>query len=158
MAAPAVQAAAGQRPAVTVATVVERDGRFLYVEERIRGRLVLNQPAGHLDPGETLAEAAARETLEETAWQVEPQGLVAVYQWRNPQDGAEVVRFTFAAQALCELPGRSLDAGIERALWLRRDELLAHADRLRSPLVLRSLDDYLAGQRLPLSVLRRVHA
>jgi 8-oxo-dGTP pyrophosphatase MutT (NUDIX family) len=144
------------RPAVTVATVVEREGRFLYVEERIRGELVINQPAGHLDPGESLVDAAIRETLEETAWQVQPQALVAVYQWRNPIDNGDVVRFTFAAAALAELPGRALDAGIERAVWLDREELIAQAGRLRSPLVLRSLDDYLAGIRIPLSALQVV--
>ncbi len=144
------------RPAVTVATVVERDGRFLYVEELIRGQLVINQPAGHLDPGETLVDAAIRETLEETAWQVQLQALVAVYQWRNPIDNGDVVRFTFAAVPLAELPGRTLDTGIERAVWLDRAELVAQTARLRSPLVLRSLDDYLAGMRIPLSALRLV--
>jgi 8-oxo-dGTP pyrophosphatase MutT (NUDIX family) len=156
----AVDAAPAQlsRPLVTVATVVERAGRFLYVEERIRGQLVINQPAGHLDPGESLVEAAIRETLEETAWQVQPEALVAIYQWRNPFDHGDVVRFTFAAAPLRALPGRSLDEGIERALWLDRDELLAQGARLRSPLVLRSLEDYLAGSRVPLTALRTVES
>lgn len=146
------------RPVVTVATVVEREGRFLYVEERIRGQLVINQPAGHLDPGESLVEAAIRETLEETAWQVRPEALVAIYQWHNPHDHGDVVRFTFAAAPLHELPGRSLDVGIERALWLDREELIAQGHRLRSPLVLRSLEDYLAGIRIPLSAMRTVES
>lgn len=145
-----------QRPAVTVATVVERNGRFLYVEERIRGQLVINQPAGHLDPGESLVAAAIRETLEETAWEVRLEALVAIYQWRNPHDLGDVVRFTFAAAPLHEHPGRSLDVGIERALWLDRDELVAQGHRLRSPLVLRSLDDYLAGLRIPLAAMATV--
>jgi 8-oxo-dGTP pyrophosphatase MutT (NUDIX family) len=151
-----VAAPATRLPVVTVATVVERDGRFLFVEERIRGVLVLNQPAGHLDPGEDLADAAARETLEETGWQVEPTALVAVHQWRSPAEGTEFVRFCFAARPLAHDPARRLDAGIERALWLRRDEAAGHATPLRSPLVLRAVDDYLAGDRWPLALLHRL--
>ncbi len=145
-------------PVVTVATVVEDDGRFLFVEERIRGELVLNQPAGHLDPGEGLVEAAVRETLEETAWRVEARALVGVHQWRSPGDGVEFVRFTFAAVPVGEERGRALDTGIERALWLRRGEVAAQPARPRSPLVLHTLDDYLAGARWPLSLVHRLAA
>lgn len=149
-------AAAIWRPDVTVATVVERGGHFLFVEERVRGELVLNQPAGHLDPGETLLDAARRETLEETAWEVRPHALVAIYQWVNPDDGQQFLRFTFAATPLREHPEATLDHGIERALWLTPAELASGDFRPRSPLVQRSLDDYLAGQRVPLTALAAV--
>lgn len=148
--------AASRRPVVTVATVVEREGRFLFVEERIRGVLVLNQPAGHLDPGEDLVDAAARETLEETGWQVEPTALVGIHQWRSPADGSEFVRFCFAARPLSHDPARPLDAGIERAVWLDRGEAERQTAAPRSPLVLRAVDDYLAGARWPLGLLHRM--
>lgn len=156
MATAPADAPAARRPVVTVATVVEDGGRFLFVEERIRGQLVLNQPAGHLDPGEDLVDAAVRETLEETAWRVAPRALVAIHQWRSPLDGAEFVRFTFAADPVAHEPGRALDAGIERAVWLRLDELESQAARPRSPLVRRAVEDYLAGARWPLSVVHRL--
>jgi 8-oxo-dGTP pyrophosphatase MutT (NUDIX family) len=144
------------RPAVTVATVVASNGRFLFVEERVQGRLVINQPAGHLDPGESLVEAAARETLEETAWQVRIAYLVGVHQWCNPVDHAEVVRFTFAAEPVEHHAARVLDHGIERAVWLDLSELHQARGRWRSPLVERSLRDYLAGSRVPLDALARI--
>jgi 8-oxo-dGTP pyrophosphatase MutT (NUDIX family) len=140
------------RPDVTVATIVERDGRFLVVEERIRGELVVNQPAGHLEPDESLAHAAVRETLEETGWSVELTELVGIYQWTRPEDGWQVLRVTFAAQPRSHDPARVLDAGIERALWLTRAEIAAA--RVRSPLVLRNVDDWLAGRRLPLDAIQ----
>lgn len=142
-------------PRVTVATVVEHEGRFLFVEEVIKGQTVLNQPAGHLDPGESLAEAAVRETLEETAWTVELTGLIGIYQYDAPDD-RHFVRTTFAARALGHDPRRRLDRGIVRALWLSRDELLGHPTPRRSPMVLRCLDDYSAGQQLPLAAAVRV--
>jgi 8-oxo-dGTP pyrophosphatase MutT (NUDIX family) len=145
-----------RRPAVTVATVVASQGRFLFVEERVQGRLVINQPAGHLDPGESLVEAAVRETLEETAWHVRVDYLVGVHQWCNPVDQAEVVRFTFAAEPLGHEPGRALDEGIERALWLDLAGLEAARDRWRSPLVERSVRDFLGGARVPLHALSRI--
>jgi len=143
------------RPDITVATVVERDGRFLIVQERVRGVLVLNQPAGHLEADESLQEAALRETLEETAWQVQLQAFLGVYQWDAP-DGTTFLRFAFLAQPLEPLAGRRLDRGIVRALWLSRDELKAREPELRSPLVLRVVDDALAGVRLPLDAVRRL--
>lgn len=145
-------------PELTVATVVERDGRFLFVEERIRNELVINQPAGRLDPGESVVEGAIRETLEETAWEVEPTGVVGIYHWRSPADGGEVLRFTFAARAVRHLSGRALDQGIERAIWLSRDELLAQGTALRTPMVLRSIDDFLTGMCAPLTLLARVES
>ncbi|MFZ2236218.1 MAG: NUDIX hydrolase [Dokdonella sp.] len=141
-------------PHVTVATVVPREGRFLLVEETVRGQLVLNQPAGHLDPDETLQDAAVRETLEETGWDVALTGLLAVQQWTSVSSGDQFIRFTFAAQPLFHHPERTLDDGIVRALWLSRDEITASKERLRSPMVLASVDDFLGGVRLPLDAIR----
>jgi 8-oxo-dGTP pyrophosphatase MutT (NUDIX family) len=138
---------------ITVAAVVERAGRFLFVEERIARRLVLNQPAGHVEDGETLLAAVIRETREETAWKFEPQALLGIYLWRNPSDGVTTLRFGFAGQVTDHDARQRLDTGIARAIWLSRDELLVQADRLRSPLVLRSVDDYLRGQRQSLDAI-----
>lgn len=141
------------RPHVTVATVVPREGRFLLVEEDVRGRTVLNQPAGHLEPDESLLDAAVRETLEETGWDVALSCLLGVQQWRSPS-GNQFVRFTFGAEPLRHDAARPLDAGILRALWLTREEIAAEATRLRSPMVLASIDDWLGGRRLPLDSVR----
>jgi 8-oxo-dGTP pyrophosphatase MutT (NUDIX family) len=137
-------------PDVTVAAIVQREGRFLMVEERISGRLVLNQPAGHLEDEETLVEAAIRETREETAWRLHPEALVGVYLWRNPDNGRSFLRFAFCGTVDDHRAGQPLDTGIQRALWLSREQLLAQSGRLRSPLVMRCLDDYLLGRRQPL--------
>ncbi len=137
-------------PEVTVAAVVERDGRFLMVEERIKGRLVLNQPAGHLEDGETLVEAAVREAREETAWQFTPEALVGTYLWRSPADGRSFLRFAFSGTVADFRADQALDTGIVRALWMSREQLLAAPARLRSPLVMRCIDDYLLGKRQPL--------
>jgi 8-oxo-dGTP pyrophosphatase MutT (NUDIX family) len=142
-------------PRVTVATVVVDEGRLLLVEERIDGELVLNQPAGHLEPGESLAEAALRETLEETGWEVELTAFIGTYQWTAP-DGTPFLRFSYAARPLRHDPLRPLDTGIERALWLQPGELLAARQRLRSPLVWQVVADFLAGQRHPLSLVKQV--
>ncbi|HSQ82083.1 MAG TPA: NUDIX hydrolase [Casimicrobiaceae bacterium] len=141
------------RPAVTVATVVERDGCFLVVEEETRTGLRLNQPAGHVEAGESIATAAVRETLEESAWRVDPVALVGVYQWRSAENGQAFVRFTFAATAREHDAARPLDAGIVRALWLSYDDIAASTQQHRSPLVLRSVDDYRAGLRWPLDLI-----
>jgi len=142
-------------PHVTVATVVVRDGRLLLVEEAIDGRQVLNQPAGHLEPDESLAAAAVRETLEETGWTVRLSAFIGTYQWTAP-DGTPFLRFAYAAEALSHDPGRPLDTGILRALWLTPAELKADPARLRSPLVWQVVADYLAGQRHPLSLVKEV--
>ncbi len=144
------------RPAVTVATVVERDGRYLLVEEHTRAGVRLNQPAGHLESGETLAAAATRETLEETGWHVEPTALVGVYRWTARETGATFVRFSFAGAAHAHEPARPLDTGIVRAVWMTYDEIVAARALHRSPLVLRCIDDYRAGTRLPLGVVQEV--
>jgi 8-oxo-dGTP pyrophosphatase MutT (NUDIX family) len=141
------------RPHVTVACVVADGDRYLMVEEEANGRLAYNQPAGHLDDGESLVAAALRETLEETGWTVALQHLIGVHQWRSTEHGDAVIRFSFAARAVSHDAARPLDKGIRRALWLSRGEIAALGDRLRSPLVLLSIDAWLAGQRLPLGTL-----
>ena len=144
------------RPAVTVASIVERDGRFLMVEEETRTGMRLNQPAGHLEPGESLPAGAARETLEESGWHVEPVALIGIYRWEAADTGATFVRFSFAAAPRVHDVARPLDAGIHRALWLTYDEIVARRAEHRSPLVLRCLDDYRAGQRLPADFVREI--
>jgi 8-oxo-dGTP pyrophosphatase MutT (NUDIX family) len=141
------------QPDVTVATIVVRDGALLMVEEEVSGRLVLNQPAGHLEPDESLVAAAARETLEESGWDVVPTSLVGLYQWKSPTDGRHFLRVALAADPIRHHPDRPLDSGIVRALWLTPAEILAAVDQHRSPLVWRAVADYLAGSRHPLSVL-----
>lgn len=144
------------KPSVTVASVIEQDGRFLLVEEETSDGIRFNQPAGHLDPNETLAQAAARETLEEAACEFTPNALVGVYMSRylSSRTGTEVtyLRFAFAG-TLGRLLDRPLDEGILRTVWMTREEMVRCIDRHRSPLVLRCVDDYLAGQRMPLSLL-----
>ncbi|KQY52479.1 NUDIX hydrolase [Lysobacter sp. Root494] len=144
------------QPDVTVATIVVSDGRLLMVEEHAGGRLVLNQPAGHLEPDESLVEAALRETLEETGWDVRLTAFVGAYQWKASETGRHYLRFAFAAEPLTHHPERKLDEGITRALWLTPGELQAEAARHRSPLVWRSASDFLAGRRQPLELLQQL--
>lgn len=145
------------QPDVTVATVVVRDDAFLIVEEDVQGQRVLNQPAGHLEPDESLLHAAVRETLEESGWEVEPTALIGCYQWKSPAlegaDGRHFLRIALAAKPLRHFPDRLLDEGIVRAVWLTPAQLQAEAQRHRSPLVWRVVQDYLGGQRLPLAAL-----
>lgn len=138
------------QPDVTVATVVIRDGRLLIVEEEVGGRRVLNQPAGHLEPDETILAAARRETLEESGWEVQLTGFIGAYQWRAPETGRSYLRLAFCAEALRHHPERPLDTGIVRALWLSPSELAERRAMHRSPLVWRVVEDHLAGRRLPL--------
>ena len=150
------------KPSATVAAVVERAGRFLLVEEHTADGLRLNNPAGHLDPGESLADACARETLEETAHQFRPTALVGVYLSRlqRPQTGTRpaedftYLRFAFCGEFGAFLAGQRLDHGIVRTLWLSADEIRASANRHRSPLLLRCMEDYLAGARYPIGLLQ----
>lgn len=154
MNSPSVSGPDGQenwQPHVTVATVVARDGRFLIVEERVEGRRVLNQPAGHLDAGESLQAAAVRETLEETGWHVELEHFLGVSQWTSGT--LHFIRFAFAATALRHEPERPLDTGIIAARWLSREEIAA-ADNLRSPMVLANIDTWLAQHWFPLDVVQ----
>lgn len=139
-------------PHSTVATVVEREGRFLMVEERDAGGSVFNQPAGHLDEGETLFEAALRETLEETAWRVALQALLGLYVYRSPHQGTTYIRHCFIASPVSEEAGRPLDEGIIAAHWLTPQEILAPGFPARSPLVRKVLEDYLRGVRHPLDL------
>lgn len=141
------------KPNTVVATIVERDGRFLLVEEEADGRAVFNQPAGHLDDGETLLDAARRETLEESGWHVEPFDLVGIYLVAPPGKDITYLRFCFRARALSFAADRKLDKEIIRAVWMTREEIVAEQARHRSPLVLRCIDDAIAGQRHPLSLI-----
>jgi ADP-ribose pyrophosphatase YjhB (NUDIX family) len=139
------------KPSVTVAAVVERDGRFLTVEERIDRRLVLNQPAGHLDPGESVIAACGREVLEETAHRIEVESLVGVYRWHYAAKDVTFLRFCFAGRVL-GTEHRPLDKGIVAARWLSLEELRERSAEHRSPLVLKCVEDYLAGHRFPLQL------
>lgn len=142
------------RPSVTVAAVIEAEGRFLLVEEHTSDGLRLNQPAGHLEAGETLVEACRREVLEETAHEFEPEGLVAIYQWPAPGGAPDYVRFAFHGRLGVLHPDRALDDGIVRTLWMTGDEIRACPARHRSLLVGATLDDWLQGRRIDLSCLR----
>ncbi|MCB1887396.1 MAG: NUDIX hydrolase [Rhodocyclaceae bacterium] len=146
------------KPNVTVAAVVEREGRFLLVEEETSAGLRLNQPAGHLEPGESLIEAAVRETLEETAHEFLPESLVGIYQWPRPDGELTYLRFAFGGTVGEALAGRTLDTGIVRAIWLSEDEIRASTERHRSPLVLQCVRDHLEGRRFPLELLRHYDA
>ncbi|MHB1284484.1 MAG: NUDIX hydrolase [Metallibacterium scheffleri] len=146
------------RPRVTVAAVVARGDQFLMVEETIRGALCLNQPAGHLESGEEIVDALVRETREETGWQVLPRHFIGVMPWLNPRHGDVTLRFAFAAEALRHDASQPLDAGIVRALWMTRAEIAAQSPRLRTSLVLSSIDAWLGGQRLPLATIGRLGA
>jgi len=139
-------------PHVTVATIIEKDNRYLMVYEEADGKKVFNQPAGHLDPHETLAEAAIRETLEETGWSIRLTGVVGVNLYTAPSNGITYFRTTFIGEAVDFDAGRPLDHGIIEAVWLTYEELLERKGELRSPMTLQIIEDYRAGRRFPLSV------
>ena len=141
------------KPHATVAAIVERDNRFLMVEEIVNGETVYNQPAGHLDPGESLVEAVIRETREESAWQFSPEYISGIYRWEQTSKNRSFLRFTFVGSCYQHNENQELDNGIIRALWLSRDELVAKPEKLRTPMVLRCIDDYLAGKKYPLTLL-----
>jgi len=142
------------RPSVTVAAVIERDGRFLLVEERIDGRIVLNQPAGHLDRGEPLLAACRREVLEETAHRFEPTGLVGIYRWHYAARDVTFLRFCFSGE-IRGVEDRALDREIVALRWLTEGEVKSRKSEHRSPLVQECVQDFLAGRRFPLDVLSR---
>lgn len=142
------------KPNVTVAAVIEREGRFLLVEERTEQGLRLNTPAGHLDPGESPAEGCAREALEETAYAFVPTALIGIYLARSADDPTVTyMRFAFSGELGEREAGRALDTGIVRTLWMTADEIRASVARHRSPLLLQCVEDHLAGQRHPLDLI-----
>ncbi len=149
------------KPHVTVAAVIERDGRFLLVEEHTSAGLRLNNPAGHLDPGESLVQACKRETLEETAYHFEPTALVGVYlsrttrpaQLSGKSQDITYLRFAFCGELGERQAGQTLDRGIVRTVWLMADEVRASQARHRSPALLQGVEDYLAGARYPMQML-----
>jgi 8-oxo-dGTP pyrophosphatase MutT (NUDIX family) len=138
------------KPDITVAGVSEDAGRFLIVEERINNHVVFNQPAGHLESGESILEAVVREVREETAWVFIPEAFLGVYLWSNPVNGRATLRFAFSGAVADHDANQRLDHAIVRTHWLSRAQLIERAARLRSPLVLRCIDDYLSGRRMPL--------
>jgi ADP-ribose pyrophosphatase YjhB (NUDIX family) len=145
------------RPSVTVAAVIEQDGRYLLVEEMTAEGLRLNNPAGHLDPGESLVDAVTREALEETAHPFTPEALVGVYlaRFRHVRSGEDItyLRFAICGRVGAPIAGRVLDAPVERTLWMTPEELRACPGRHRSPMVMRCIDDHRAGRRAPLALL-----
>ena len=145
------------QPSVTVAAVIERDGRFLLVEERIDGRLVLNQPAGHLDPGESLAAACRREVMEETAHDFQPTGLVGIYRWHYAAKDVTFLRFCFSGRVGTE-EKKPLDKEIVRLHWLTPAEIKDKAAQHRSPMVQKCVDDFLAGKNFPLDLFSKEYA
>ncbi len=146
---------AGARPAVTVAAVIERQGRFLLVEEEEEGRLVLNQPAGHLEAGESLLEAVVREVREETAHRFEPEAIVGVYRWHDRAKEATFLRFCFCGRDAGPVAAGAPQRPIRALHWLSAEELRARSPMHRSPLVQRCVDDYAAGRHFPLAILSK---
>ena len=141
-------------PHLTVAAIAERNGKFLLVEERVGGATVVNQPAGHVDADETLVQSCVREILEEAAWEFTPEALVGIYQYHPPDSSHMYLRFAFCGRLIQEFPGQELDDSIIRTVWMTRGEIADMAEhQRRSPMVLRCVDDYLAGIRHPLSLI-----
>ena len=144
-------------PHVTVAAVIEKDGKYLIVEEKSEGRIVFNQPAGHVDGNETLAQATLREIREETGWDVTLESVLGIYVYTSPTNGVTYYRICFVAKPVAEIPGAELDTDIIRALWMSEDEIRAAKDKLRSPMVLKSLDDFKTKPRIPLDFIYELH-
>lgn len=140
-------------PHATVAAIVEKEGKFLLVEEHSSGQIVLNQPAGHIEEDETFITAVCRETLEETAWHIDPKYLVGLYIYKSALNNTTYHRACFYAEAIRHESARQLDEGIIQAIWMSRDEIAAQQEKLRSPMVLRCIDDYLAGKQYPLNLI-----
>jgi 8-oxo-dGTP pyrophosphatase MutT (NUDIX family) len=138
---------------ITVATIVEHDSKFLMVEESSRGELVFNQPAGHVENGESLIDAAKRETFEETGWHIDIDSVISLYRWRVPETGQTYFRVAFGGHPHEHDPNHSLDEGIIQALWMSSADLHNAADQMRSPLVIRGVEDYLNNVRYPLDLI-----
>ena len=144
------------KPHATVAAIIEKDSRFLVVEEVIEGLHLYNQPAGHLDPDETLLDAVIRETREESAWLFTPEAVTGIYLWKHPDNGETYLRVAFCGQCSDHDPEQELDTGIVRSVWKTREELMQRPEQLRSPMVINCIDDYLDGRRYPLSILNDI--
>ena len=139
---------------MTVAAVIEQAGKFLLVEEKTSDGILFNQPAGHLDAGESIVDAVVREVLEESAYHFVPEALIGIYQWHQPAHERTYLRFAFTGSIVGHDTDRPLDKGIIRTVWQLPDEIRALRHRHRSPLVVDCMDDYLAGVRYPLVLLR----
>jgi 8-oxo-dGTP pyrophosphatase MutT (NUDIX family) len=142
---------------LTVAAVIEKQNRFLFVEELVGGMEVINQPAGHVEKDEALREAIVREMLEETAWHFDPTAIIGVYLWTHPTSDERFLRIVFTGRIDQHDATRPLDEGILRTLWLSRDALLERFDQLRSPMVLRAIDDYTAGFRFAVNMFQQIN-
>ncbi len=143
-------------PHLTVAAVIEEEGKFLLVEERSEGKIVLNQPAGHVEEEETIIQAVIRETLEESGRRFQPEAISGIYRWRSPDNGVTYLRLTFCGAHGERDRDLALDTDIITTHWLSLDELHQRSAQLRSPLVMRCFDDYLAGQRYPLELVEEI--
>lgn len=141
------------KPNVTVAAIAERDGHFLIVEEDADAHIVFNQPAGHLEEGETLLDAVKREVMEETAWEFSPESIVGLYLYPNPHMDITYLRVCFSGTCTNHHPDRKLDEGILRAIWISKEEIESNKNKMRSTMVLRCINDYLSGKRYPLDIL-----
>jgi ADP-ribose pyrophosphatase YjhB (NUDIX family) len=144
------------KPHATVAAIIERDNKFLMVEELVNNERVFNQPAGHLDSDESLIDAVIRETLEETAWNFTPEAITGIYLWKHPENGESFLRVAFCGICNDHQPQQALDDGIIQTVWKSRDELIQMQQQLRSPMVIGCIDDYIAGKRFPMDMLVNV--
>ena len=144
------------KPHATVAAVIEQDNRFLIIEEDVNGEIQYNQPAGHVEDGESFIDAVVRETLEEAARDFTPDHVTGIYLWKHPGNLESFLRIAFSGQVSSHYPEQQLDEGIIGTSWMSRDEVAALGDRLRSPMVLHCIDDYIAGKQYPLDLLNHV--
>ncbi|MDH5546520.1 MAG: NUDIX hydrolase [Gammaproteobacteria bacterium] len=144
------------KPRVTVAAVIERENKFLIVEEEIDGKIVLNQPAGHWEDGETLIEAVIRETREETGWLFSPEAIIGIYHWRHPRSGDTYLRFAFCGEISDYNANQPLDDGIVAANWYTKEELQKRGAQHRSPQLMLCIEEYQRGIRVPLDIITTV--